>query len=88
MAAADPVRTRALACLREGRVRVIGVNNDEQWRPVQVIATVRSSREHVGAYRIRFSAGRWSCTCDGVVDGLLCPHASAVALVTMSTVAA
>lgn len=80
MAAADPVRSRALAALREGRVMVLGVKLDEAWRPVHVLATVRSSRDNVRPHRVRYSAGAWSCTCGGSESP--CPHAAAVALVT------
>lgn len=91
MATSDPVRARALAALREGRVTVLGVKLDEQWRPVHVLATVRSSRENVRPHRVRFVAGRWSCTCpeSTVADGVTrsCPHSAAVALVTVGVAA-
>jgi hypothetical protein len=87
MAAADPLRSRALACLREGRVTVLGVKLDAAWRPVAVVARVRSSRDQ-HPYRVMYRAGRWSCDCrDGQRDQP-CAHVNAVALVTVQEVAA
>lgn len=85
--AADPVRTKALACLREGRTTVLRVGVDDAWRPVLVVATVRSSRDrHV--YRVQLRDGSWSCTCAAGLRGEACPHAAAVALVTTESAAA
>lgn len=78
---ADPLRAKALACLREGRVAVLRVLPDAHWRPRLVIARVRSSRD-AHPYRVRLLSGRWSCTCrDGLRDQP-CPHVAAVVLVT------
>lgn len=78
---ADPLRSKALACLREGRVTVYGVGCDAKWRIVSVVARVRSSQDR-HPYLTRFSNGNWSCDCrDGQRD-LPCPHVVAVALVT------
>lgn len=83
MTATDPLRSKALACLREARVTVLRVRLGEDWQPDLVMARVKSSRENIQPYRVRFSAGRWSCTCGvGVGVDVPCPHAAAVALVT------
>lgn len=81
MPTADPLRSRALACLREGRVTVLAVGVDKQWQPIRVLARVRSSRDdHL--YRIRRIAGTWSCTCREGLREQPCPHVRAVAMVT------
>jgi hypothetical protein len=82
MSAADPVRAKALACLREARVTVMAVKLSAEWRPVLVMARVKSSRDNVRPYRVRFSAGQWTCTCDSRVSDGACPHIHAVSLVT------
>lgn len=75
------VRSKALGYLRAGRVRVesrSGVSGE------QVRASVLSSREESTAWYVvdRWPNGDWTCTCKAGGDGT-CPHAAAVALVTM-----
>ena len=77
----DPLRSKALACLREGRVTVLGVKLDEKWRPVSVVARVLSSRDR-HPYRVRIEQGKTSCNCRDGMNGDRCPHGVAVALVT------
>lgn len=84
--APDPIRTRALACLREGRVTVLGVKLDAAWRPVAVVARVRSSRDG-HQYRVMLRAGTWTCDCRDGMRNNTCPHAAAVALVTAKAAA-
>lgn len=80
--ATDPIRSKALACLREGRVTVLGVKLDAAWRPIRVAARVRSSRDG-HPYRVQLSLGNWSCTCRAGMRNEPCPHVAAVALVTI-----
>lgn len=82
----DPMRPRALAALRSGRVTVLGVKLDAAWRPVTVIARVKSSRDN-HRYRVRYLAGQWSCDCRDGQHGIPCAHTAAVALVTTETAA-
>ena len=82
----DPLRPRSLACLREGRVTVLGVKLDAAWRPVTVVARVKSSRDN-HKYRVRYLAGQWSCDCRDGLYGNPCAHAAAVALVTTEAAA-
>lgn len=79
--ATDPMRAKALACLREGRVTVLGVQLDAVWKPVRVVARVRSSRDH-HPYRVILRAGMWTCTCREGMRNEPCAHVAAVALVT------
>lgn len=85
--AADPMRAKALACLREGRVTVLGVKLDAGWKPARVVARVRSSRDG-HAYRVQLRVRDWSCTCRDGLRNQPCAHAAAVALVTTTEVAA
>jgi uncharacterized Zn finger protein len=84
---ADPIRSKALGCLREGRVTVLGVKLDPAWRPIAVVARVSSSRDR-HPYRVRLLAGAWSCTCRAGLRDEPCPHVAAVALVTTAGAAA
>lgn len=77
------LRPKALSCLREGRVTVLGVKLDGGWRPVGVVARVRSSRGEHRPYRVQYRAGQWTCTCALGERNEPCPHATAVALVTI-----
>jgi uncharacterized Zn finger protein len=83
----DPLRSKALACLREGRVTVFGVKLDDGWRPIAVLARVRSSRDR-HPYRVVLRDGVWSCTCRAGLRDEPCPHVAAVALVTTAEAAA
>jgi hypothetical protein len=87
MATTDPARSKALACLREARVAVLAVKLSADWRPVLVMARVKSSRDNVKPYRVRFSAGQWTCTCDARIADGPCPHIRAVSLVTTEAAA-
>lgn len=84
---ADPMRSKALACLREGRVTVYGVKLDDAWKPLVVLARVLSSRDR-HPYRIQFRDGTWSCDCREGLHGEPCPHVAAVQLVTTAAAAA
>lgn len=84
---ADPLRSRALACLREGRVTVLRVTVNDAWRPVVVFARVLSSRDR-HPYRVQLRAGTWTCTCREGLRDQPCAHVTAVALVTTAGVAA
>lgn len=79
--ATDPMRAKALACLREGRVTVLGVRLDAGWQPVRVVARVRSSRD-AHPYRVQLRAGQWTCNCRDGLHNQPCAHTAAVALVT------
>jgi hypothetical protein len=85
--AADPMRSRALACLRSGRVTVYGVKLDDAWKPIVVLARVRSSRDR-HPYRVQFRDGDWSCDCREGLHGEPCAHVAAVQLVTTEAAAA
>jgi hypothetical protein len=87
MTAADPMRSKALACLREGRVTVYGIKLDDAWRPTVVLARVLSSRDR-HPYLVRFHDSAWSCSCRDGLRGDRCPHVTAVQLVTTAAVAA
>lgn len=77
----DPLRAKALACLREGRVAVLRVLPDDRWRPELVVARVRSSRDQ-HPYRVQYREERWSCSCAAGLRDEPCPHLAAVMLVT------
>lgn len=81
MTAADPLRRKALQCIREHRVMVLGVRLDAAWKPVRVVARVRSSRD-AHPYRVQLRVGNWSCTCREGLRNEPCGHSAAVALVT------
>lgn len=83
----DPLRPKALSCLREGRVRVLGVRLDARWRPVRILARVRSSRDG-HPYRVELRLNDWSCTCRDGQHGEPCAHVRAVQLVTAEDAAA
>lgn len=84
--ATDPMRSKALACLRELRVNILRVRVGDDWRPEAVFARVRSSqgRHH---YRVQFRDGQWTCTCTAGVRSESCPHALAVQFVTTESAA-
>ncbi len=70
------VRTKALAYLRDERVRVVSAGTPEgHLRPYQVTAYVNG---YTGRHTVTFEAGAWSCTCGAVG----CAHAAAVQLIT------
>jgi len=85
--AADSVRSKALACLREGRVTVYGIKLDDEWRPTVVLARVLSSRDR-HPYRVQFRDDAWSCDCREGQRGEPCAHVAAVELVTTRGAAA
>lgn len=87
MPTTDPLRAKALACLREGRVAVLRVLPDPRWQPVLVLARVRSSRDG-HPYRVQLHGSRWSCTCRAGMRDEPCPHIAAVMLVTTQGAAA
>jgi len=74
---ADPMRAKALACLREGRVSVLRAETD----PRRVWAHVKSSRDGY-RYRVALQGGKWVCDCRLGLRGEQCAHVAAVALVT------
>lgn len=81
----DPLRTKALAALREGRVTIIEADpDDDQKRPGSVVARVETSRPNSHRYYVvdRSSGARWACTCDAWQSGMPCAHVAAVQLVT------
>jgi hypothetical protein len=75
----NPLRRKALSCIREGRVSVrycaLGTKAD------LVTAVVRSSRDG-HPYSVKYAAGEWRCTCREGRRELPCAHTLAVALVT------
>ena len=75
----DKRRQKALAILREQRLRVLTcATPGAASRPELIIARVKG---HMAVYAIDLLNGRWSCTC---LDGRAgdCAHAWAVRLVT------
>jgi uncharacterized Zn finger protein len=81
MTAADPLRSKALACLRELRVNILRVHVGDDWRPVMVFARVRSSRGRL-FYRVQLRDDAWTCTCPAGQRDERCPHVEAVTFVT------
>lgn len=70
------IRAKALAYLRDGKVRVLTASAFDR-RPHLVIAHVDG---HSSTHKVRFtSTGRWLCTCPLTTD---CAHIAAVQLVT------
>lgn len=80
----DPLRSKALACLREGRVTVLAIQRDGDV-PDRVLARVRSSRDDY-MYRVEFRAGAWTCGCRNGLRDETCGHVEAVRLVTRAEV--
>jgi hypothetical protein len=80
---ADPLRRKALARIREDRVRVRVVETDapDSGEPHWVLAVVRSSRDG-HPYRVEYVSRVWSCDCREGRRALPCAHTLAVALVT------
>lgn len=86
MTAVDPMRSKALACLRELRVNILRVRVGDDWRPVMVFARVRSSQgRHF--YRVQLRDGVWTCTCTAGSHDEPCPHVAAVTYVTTASAA-
>ena len=80
MTATDPLRRKALAIIREGRLTVLMVTSGSDALVVDVVAQVLSSRPGVSPYAVDLlSDGAWVCTCRA--DGV-CPHIRAAQLVT------
>lgn len=77
----DPLRSKALACLREGRVTVYDVTVDDKWRITHVLARVLSSRDR-HPYCVELADSGVTCDCRSGLRGETCAHALAVALVT------
>lgn len=72
------VRDKALAYLRDGKVRVVhSVSRIGGLRPYEVDAFVEG---HKSTYKVSLDDGVWSCTCHGPGEG--CAHIAAVQLVT------
>lgn len=86
MRTADPLRSKALAVLREARCTVLRVRVDDVWRPVAVLARVRSSRGRQ-FYRVQLTKEGWSCTCAAGTRDEPCAHIAAVMLVTTAAAA-
>ena len=80
----DPLRGRALAILREGRLTVVyaRTSRDGGAVPDQLIVAVRSSRDGGGTYAIDFLDGVWTCTCRDGAQNRPCAHMEAARLVT------
>lgn len=85
-ATADPMRQKALACLREARVNILRVIVGDDWRPERVFARVRSSQGRQ-FYRVQFHSGQWTCTCSAGNRDETCPHVLAVSFVTTESAA-
>jgi len=75
------VRPAALRAIGTGRVTVLSVKLDAEWKPARVVAAVRSS-SNGHRYRVQLRAGTWCCTCRDGLRGEDCSHVQAVALVT------
>jgi len=72
------VRSRALACLREGRVTILLAEPSDDG-PAVVLAAVGSSRTGGPTYAVDFTPRNgWTCTCNRPD----CPHVAAVQIVT------
>lgn len=81
----DPMRSRALAILREGRCTVLASDwTSPMVTAVRVIAVVRSSRDRNRLYAVDYPSGGggWSCTCWAGQRDESCPHVLAVRYVT------
>lgn len=80
------LRLRALACIREGRVRILVADRRwdaefREWMPsLRILAQCASTRRPT-PYEVRLVDGVWSCTC-GDRTAESCKHRTAVALVT------
>ena len=77
----DPLRRKALAIIREGRLTVLTAGSWMKSSTVNAaIAQVQSSRPGVGPYVVDLLGdGQWTCTCWADV---VCPHIRAAQLVT------
>ncbi len=86
-AAERRLRLRALAAIREGRVRVYVADrcwdaDFREWRPsLRLLAHVTSSIAGRAPYEVRFVDGCWTCSCSPDLDAT-CKHRTAVAMVT------
>lgn len=80
----DPLRTKALSALRDGRVMVIHVVSEHGCpAPVRVVAKVRTSRpDSRRVHVVDLSRAGWQCTCDAWKSGNDCAHLRAVQMVT------
>jgi len=80
MAATDAVRRKALAVLREGRVKVLVARSHPDTLAVHTaIVQVHGSR---GVYVVDLNDGVWTCTCTRGMAGVRCGHVLAAQLVT------
>lgn len=79
----EAVRTKALAVLRDGRLRLLGVRTDAAGRLLFCDAVVYGHRgEHSVGWGARpGGAVGWSCTCPENRDGRVCAHVFAAELV-------
>lgn len=77
----DPLRRKALAIIREGRLTVLMAECRRISHTVDAaIVRVQSSRPSVGPYVVDLLGdGQWTCTCRA--EGV-CPHIRAGQLVT------
>jgi hypothetical protein len=76
VAAMPDIRSKALAYIRNGKVRVSHASSAGVSRtPYDVLAYVDG---HNSTYLVRFTANAWSCSCQRAE----CAHAAAVQLVT------
>ncbi len=77
---ANPVRTKALAAIRERRVTVVHAVCRKTAHDVdEVIARVVSSQDNGPVYVVDLLDATWTCTCPDAGD---CVHVAAVQLVT------
>lgn len=75
----DPLRAKALAVLREGRLTVVLARSPAgSVRPQELVCAVRSSRHGGPTYAVDLAGGVWSCTCDREQP---CAHIAAAQLV-------
>jgi hypothetical protein len=77
-ATATPLRAKALAVLRSGRLQVLKAQCNDSLDLVELVCRVRSSREGVHPYAVDYLDETWTCTCR---LGAGCAHIAAARLI-------
>lgn len=78
-ATATPLRSKALAVLREGRLSVVSARSTSALELTELVVRVRSSREGGPSYAVDYLDGVWDCTCRRPQP---CAHVTAAQLVS------